>query len=308
MPASFVKKFPAVITVIPIVIGILISYYSRINLSVVPSVYFVIILTVLIILIIYLYKTIIKGELFLFSYIALLVFYGMFSFQFRYFKTGDDNINVIINEVKNKNTVLKGIIIEQPEIKDDKIRILLKSESVDSTLCSGLVLATVYKNKFKESIIRNYQYGDEIEITGRLENLPHQKNPGEFDYGEYLKLHNVNAVFTSFGYSKINLIGQVEQSFFKTKVIYPVKDYSIGIIDKLIGGDGGEYLKGLVLGERSNISREIKENFVNAGVAHIIAVSGLNVAYVIIIIWGVLTFIPVKHSYKIIITIIFARE
>ncbi|HEY3249843.1 MAG TPA: ComEC/Rec2 family competence protein, partial [Ignavibacteria bacterium] len=39
-------------------------------------------------------------------------------------------------------------------------------------------------------------------------------------------------------------------------------------------------------------------------VAHIIAVSGLNVAYILIIIWAVLMFIPVKQNYKIFISII----
>ncbi|MCI0450670.1 MAG: DNA internalization-related competence protein ComEC/Rec2, partial [Chlorobi bacterium] len=171
--------------------------------------------------------------------------------------------------------------------------------------CDGYVLVSVYKVKYAEKPPSDYRYGDEIQITGKLEMLPHRRNPGEFDYGKYLKMHDVDAVFIAFGFDKIERIGHTEPSFLKSKIIYPIKDYSIKVIDKLVGGDEGEYLKGLVLGERSNISQEIKENFVNAGVAHIIAVSGLNVAYVALIIWAVLMFVPVKHSYKNIIIIIF---
>jgi len=304
MTWSFVKKYPAIVTVIPFAVGILISYYSDLKLSVIPEIFFIVILASLITCSIYLFKTINKGELFLFSYISILVFYGIFSFQFRYFKTGEDNIAVLTNDLKNKNIILRGIIAEQPEIKEDRIRILIESESADSKECSGLVLATIYKNKYGDRISNSFEYGDEIEIEGRVEPLPHQRNPGEFNYGEYLKMHDIDAVFYSYGYNRISSNGNIEKGFFRSRIIYPIKNYSIEIIDKLVGGDEGEYLKGLLLGERSNISKETKENFVNAGVAHIIAVSGLNVAYVMLIILGILTFIPIKQKYKIIITII----
>jgi competence protein ComEC len=287
-------KYPPVLTVIPFAIGILIGYYSGLNLSFLSYGFFITVLLVLTVVIVYVYKTIAKGMLFLFSYAALLVLMGIFSFQFRYYIIEENDVSKFTDDHKDKKSLIKGTIAEQPEVKDDKIRILVDAEMINGTECKGYILATVYKNKFKEDTERNYIYGDEIEIEGRLEQLPHKRNPGEFDYGEYLRMHNISAVFTAFGFDNINITGHAEQSFYKEKIIYPVKDYSINIIDKLIGGDEGEYLKGLVLGERSNISQEMKQNFINAGVAHIIAVSGLNVAYVIIIIWGVLTFIPIR--------------
>ena len=305
MLRTFVRKYPALVTVIPLIIGILISYFSRMNLSALPDVFFITVLIVLFVLIIYTYTAVAKGELFLFSYSAMLILLGIFLFQYKYYKTEENNISKFVHEFKDKKGILKGVISEQPEIKDDKIRVLLKSEKIDSIDCGGYVLATVYKNRYGEKTSADYSFGDKLQITGKLEKLPHRRNPGEFNYGEYLRLHDIDAVFITFGYDKIELVGNVEPSFFKAKIIYPIKDYSIKVIDKLVGGDEGEYLKGLVLGERSNISQEIKENFVNAGVAHIIAVSGLNVAYVALIIWAVLTFIPVKYTYKNIIIIVF---
>jgi competence protein ComEC len=197
------------------------------------------------------------------------------------------------------------MVIQPPEVKDDRVRVLINTEKINEIGCSEDVLVTVYKNRYGHSEPLGIKYGDVIEITGRLEALPHRRNPGEFNYGEYLRIHNISAVFTAFGYDKINVTGFREQNFYYSKIVLPVREYSIQVIDSLIGGDEGEYLKGLVLGERSNISKQMKENFINAGVAHIIAVSGLNVAYVIIIIWGVLLFVPIKQSYKTLITILF---
>lgn len=302
---TFVKKYPASATVIPLSLGIIISYFSGLNLSILPYEFFLILLLVFAAVIVYVYKTISKGELFLFTYAALLVIFGIFSFQFRYYKIDDDNISRVTESLKDKKTTISGVITESPEVKDNRVRILIDADNIDGRECSGSVLVTVYKNQYEGEVLGSYRYGDKLKIEGKLESLPHRRNPGEFDYGEYLKLHGVDAIFIASGYEKIELVGHDEPDFYKANVIIPVRQYSIKVINEYIGGDEGEYLKGLVLGERSNISKEVKENFVNAGVAHIIAVSGLNVAYVVLIIYGLLLLVPIRYSYKIFITIFF---
>ncbi len=302
---TLIKKYPALFTVISLITGILISYYSGLNLASLPYSFFVIALIVFAVIIIYVYKTISRGELFLFIYITLLIIYGIFSFQFSYFKIEENNISKLTATFKDKKSVLKGTIAEQPEVKSDRIRMLINAGMINEQPCEGNVLVTIYKNMYENQSTGNYMYGDIVIIKGELQGLPHQRNPGDFDYGEYLKLHDISAVFVASGYEKVELAGHEEPNFFKSNIIIPVKEYSLKTIDELVGGDEGEYLKGLVLGERSNISREMKENFINAGVAHIIAVSGLNVAYVVLIVWGVLIFIPIRYSYKVIIIISF---
>lgn len=302
MLRSFSIKYPALITVIPLACGICISYFTGIRLFFLPEWFQYLILLLLTVFIIILYNKKTKGELFMFPYLMLLVFFGMFSLQLSYFKEGKDNISQNISSGPG-NVIIKGIVIERPEITDERIRVLLEINGLNGSFKNGRVFASVYKNKFKEEFSRPIYYGDEIELKGRLEPLPFQRNPGEFNYGEYLKLQGIDAVFTAYGYENITVTAHKEQNFFMEHIIYPVKDYSVRVIDSLIGGSEGEYLKGLLLGERSNIPRQLKEDFINAGVAHIIAVSGLNVAYVALLVWGLLIFIPVKHSYKIFITI-----
>lgn len=299
---SFSKKYPAAMAVFPLGTGILISYYLKFNISFLPDWLFLSILVSLGSFIVVLYSRIPKGELYLFPYLFLLVLFGIFSFQYRYYKTDPDNISVKLKQSAG-NSVIKGVVAEQPEVKEDRVRVLIELISVNDSLAGGEVLATVYNNRFKEDQPVNLTYGDVIELKGKIEPLPPQRNPGEFDYGSYLKLHGVDAVFSAYGFENITLAGHEEKNPFNTYVIIPVKQYSIKVIDENVGGAEGEYLKGLLLGERSNISKEMKESFINAGVANIIAVSGLNVAYVMLLIWGILLFIPVRQSFKIFITI-----
>ena len=295
------KKYPAFFTVFPLITGILLSYL--LHLKPFPLPYFPVFIAIGILSILS-YSILFKYKFSFQVYSFLLFLLGFFSFQYRYNSGLENNISNKTSEFKDVKVVLKGTVAENPEIKPGNIRILLDDIMIDSLSSGGMVLTTLYKNKYKEEELKEIKYGDIIEIEGRLEKLPGRRNPGEFDYGEYLKLHDIDAVFYTYGFEKINITEKNETGFYKSRILNPVKDYSIDVINRYVGGNEGEYLKGLLLGERSNISKEIKEDFVNAGVAHIIAVSGLNVAYVILIIWAVLSFIPVKQVYKIIITIL----
>lgn len=243
-----------------------------------------------------------------FYYVLLIVAsaaFGLVRFNYTYLNTSDEKLNVLFNNSSKNESTIFGEVIEQPDIDSGKVKLILRCDSVSSYDCSGKtdinLSVSVYANKYKKSAIPEINISDYVKITGTTEILPHRNNPGEFDYGRYLKLHDIDAVFYSFGFENINLLRETENNFIKRKIIIPVKQYSVKVIEKLVGGDEGEFLKGLILGERSNISKEVKQDFVNAGVSHIIAVSGLNVAYVIIVITLFLQLFPIKTIYKSII-------
>ena len=52
-----------------------------------------------------------------------------------------------------------------------------------------------------------------------------------------------------------------------------------GKFDAYIGGDEGNFLKGLLLGERSDLPDDIQSAFVNTGTFHVLAVAGLHVGF-----------------------------
>lgn len=248
-----------------------------------------------------------------FSYLYLLMFFllialGVIRFYCTYTSSEPLDISGKIKDMQGKSIKIFGCLIEPPEQNDNRLRFIMGSDSIitynGGIPVTGNIMVSVFKNKYSETFLHKLNYGDYVQIEGELEPLPHKRNPGEFDYGEYLKLHGVEAAFISFGYDKISFLHSTNPNIFKKEVIYPIKKYTLGAIDNYIGGDEGEFMKGLVLGERSNISKEIKENFVNDGISHIIAVSGLNVAYVIIIITLFLQLFPLKNTSKIVLIIL----
>lgn len=303
------RKYPAVFALIPFSAGITIGCFIKPAIPELQPYISILIQILLALASIYVFNRLNQDFVkFTLLFFAAAGIFGFLRFELCYNKPGIENISSTVSEFKDKEIHLFGRVQEQPEINDERIRIIIAADSLSSEQNTiGLrynIQASVYKSKYREQNPKRINYGDVIELAGKLEPLPHRRNPGEFDYGEYLKLHGIDAAFTGFGYENIKITGNSDLSFYKSHIIYPVKTYSIGIIDKLVGGEEGEFLKGLVLGERSNISKETKEEFVNAGVSHIIAVSGLNVAYVLVIIGGLLLPLPLKRSYKILLMII----
>ncbi len=241
---------------------------------------------------------------------CLIVSFGIFKANLDFFDLPENNISKIHDTKRKSNYELIGVISEIPYSDSSKIRFVLESEVIvtkhDSVNVAGDVIVTIRKNHYtdKNSQQPTLQVGDKVSLLGKLTEAFSSRNPGEFDYRHYLRLHDIYKSFLVFGYNNLELISEDNLGFFYQKIIYPSKIFALKNIDDYIGGDEGAYLKGLVTGERSDLSKELKQAFINTGVMHLIAVSGLNVAYIIISITLILSLFRLPQIPRTIITII----
>lgn len=122
------------------------------------------------------------------------------------------------------------------------------------------------------------KYGDKIEFTGEYIRPERRRNYKGFDYSNYLKqlkiygtmkITNVKVIEER----KANPIFQISNEI-KTKIISNTKE--------ALDEETSAILLGLILGNKDDIDENIEENFRSAGMAHILAVSGMHVTYVIL--------------------------
>jgi competence protein ComEC len=119
---------------------------------------------------------------------------------------------------------------------------------------------------------------------GKLLSLPVPRNPGEFDAAPF-ELNDVNAKMLVPSGGTMVALDAGPFSVVRWAVI-PAR-ISIGAaIDRYFRGEEARFLKGLLIGERTEVPMEVKTSFINAGVMHILAVSGLHVAVVVMMIFG----------------------
>jgi len=64
----------------------------------------------------------------------------------------------------------------------------------------------------KDRYSGDIKFGKKIEIHGTLEPFPFQRNPGEFDYGSYLALNDIQGVVTVKGLDHVRVSGKSDNN------------------------------------------------------------------------------------------------
>jgi len=144
--------------------------------------------------------------------------------------------------------------------------------------------------KYKEIKI-----GDIIEIEGNLRSPAAASNPSEFDYKKYLKNKDVFIILYSNNKEfKVLAHPNIKEAKNKVKEIWwstlqgldLTRDYIISKHAKYIKSPNLEVLGGIVFGDDAvNPPDEVKQSFINSGLLHLLAASGLNVALIFSIWW-----------------------
>lgn len=235
---------------------------------------------------------------------------GMFKSNFDFHHYPENSVKFIVDTKNNFNDKLMGIIDDILDVDSSRITFIVNADtffrSNDTSAAEGKVYVTVSKDRYKnkDELFPYINAGSKVILKGKLLTPDEQSNPGEFNYREYLELHGIYKIFRVNGFQNVKLISDNNAGFYYQKIIYPAKIFAQNVIDMHSEGDIAAYLKGLVTGDRSDISGETKSAFIDAGVMHLIAVSGLNVGYIILFITLTLSILRIPVLPRVIITIL----
>jgi competence protein ComEC len=123
--------------------------------------------------------------------------------------------------------------------------------------------------------------GYKIIMNGTYVKGKNVSNPGEFDYEAYLRISGVSGyIYTS---SDSNLFIRSDNEDLISGSIYKVRLYISRMLDELHTKRVSALLKGLLLADRKDIEYDIRTNFINSGTAHVLALSGLHVGFILLI-------------------------
>ena len=137
-----------------------------------------------------------------------------------------------------------------------------------------------FRNKL-DSLYDKLRMGNYVQIKGVITRGRGQRNPGEFDYQYYLEHKGISGLITGYSANDLSVINF--NSGFTPNLIFDARRSIEKRIPVLQNTQAAALLKGLIVGDRSEISDETKTDFINTGVVHVLAVSGLHVAYILLI-------------------------
>ncbi len=118
--------------------------------------------------------------------------------------------------------------------------------------------------------------GDRLTFTSKIRPFTNFKNPGGFDYIKYMTFKHVwgNAYTAS-----KKLFIQPSANKFKNQ-LSSVREKTSDLINQSSDGDANAILKALILGNRQQISKPLRQAFNRAGISHLLAISGLHIGIV----------------------------
>ncbi|MEL7659527.1 DNA internalization-related competence protein ComEC/Rec2 [Acetobacterium wieringae] len=134
--------------------------------------------------------------------------------------------------------------------------------------------------------------GDLVLMKGKLSQPSGQRNPGGFDYGLYLKALSIEGLLTV----KPENIRQIGHQVRLYDRILGIKHHLEHQAELNFSNDVADLLKGVVFGEK-NINEELGQSFQDAGVTHVLSVSGLHVGYVFLMLSSLLFILKIKKQY-----------
>ncbi|MEG0509026.1 MAG: DNA internalization-related competence protein ComEC/Rec2 [Eubacterium sp.] len=214
-------------------------------------------------------------------FVLALYFMGIFS-AFHTFE-----MPTISEVYGNRECQIEGVISEITLKENGGIRFQLELKSVDNTKISGKIEGTIGDNQV-DLKIRN-----QVCFKGKITAPAGRRNPGGFDYALYLKAQGVSGQVFLKNSKILEIVGEE-----KTGSIDKIHQVLAKTCDTFLKSDESGLVKGLLFGSK-DVTREVKDNFRNAGVSHILAVSGLHVGYVYALVLFVLGFFKVKKKSQI---------
>lgn len=261
-------KRPLAVSAIALIIGILIADWVP---SLIPGLCAVCLLCLAGLL---LYRILPERSPFLLLAPALLVS----GFLLHYFNI--QAVNSRFLPWHGRQVMIEGAIHDEPVFSDGRVIFTLSADTIleedkSTPIRNGRIKVTVYS----DSPLSELQYGKVVRIGAKLEIPAGQRNIGGFDYRRFLAAKGITAV-CSINPSQINVL-EGSRGFFPKTAGYAIRR---SVLDALYGSlpeQAASLVSGMLIGYTQEMPESLEDAFRRAGLSHIMAVSGANLAFLL---------------------------
>lgn len=219
----------------------------------------------------------------------VLFWYFMFFFAFFNASLRIKNSDVLY-QLAPQNATIQGQVVSIAQSDGNgKIKFFFDTSKIKFDGTTKNIKAKTYVSMYsKGDDSSKINIGDSYTIEGKLRTPFKVSNPSQFDYGRYLRNYGV---FTLFYATEKGCSFQSGPDSLKWKFLQGLNNVRNDIIQthsKYLKSPNLEILGGIVFGDDAVAPpQDIKKAFINSGLLHILAASGMNVA----LIYGIWFFI-----------------
>ncbi|NDI97788.1 ComEC family competence protein [Flavobacterium sp. LaA7.5] len=233
------------------------------------------------------FKTLLPKPYFTISTGILTFFIGMLVFSFHYPPNHATHYTHLLT-TEDTPLMIKGYISERIKPNDFNEKYYFKIQSVNKKHATGKLLVTVPIDD-DGSLLRA---GDVMVIYAVPQPITKIGNPHQFDYAAYMKkqnvFHQIKLKDNYIAAGQIKNFDYYTESFRNTLInSFDQHGYSPEVMN---------VIKALLLGQRQDMDKDINQDYIDAGVIHILAISGLHIGILFYVLNLLLK--PLNHFSK----------
>jgi competence protein ComEC len=196
------------------------------------------------------------------------------------------------------------IVTDYPAEKENSYMVTLKLEAIAGEGVYMPVKGSILIYHRKDSLIKTLKPGDLLTIACTPLEIGNRGNPYEFDYKSFMASKGIRYyAFTG----KKNLIAHASPEHRKLKYkALIIRERIIKMYEERgISGERLALVSAITLGQKNLLDPEMKQIFINAGIMHIMAVSGLHAVILSLFIFKMLFFLKGRlNILRVVITIV----
>lgn len=160
-----------------------------------------------------------------------------------------------------------------------------KNHNNDKKYNNIKIILIVKKNKkdneSNSELMKKLEFGTQIKLVGEYTAPEGQRNFKGYSYKEYLMTKEIYGTVKIENSNDVETIKKNQSNFFE-KMINKVSNLLKRKVEILLPENSASLLKGILLGDCTDISSDVKENFKECNLSHMLAVSGAHLSYLII--------------------------
>lgn len=195
-----------------------------------------------------------------------------------------NNFNIPQNEKISIVGTVHDVILDQN--KDSYQKLIISVTKINNIDKKCKIQLTVWQSNQTKS----FNYGDEIYAICLNRQTTYK------ELLSYVISNNLSAQMSCDG-SQIKITGNNVASPNLNALFFKIRNLSTQTLSKLFDKDQAAVAQGITVGETSGYSRELKDDFKNAGLSHISAISGMQVTIVILVLSYLLSALFKKNSF-----------
>ena len=212
------------------------------------------------------------------KYPAALLFLLMIIVSIFYYQFPPQQNNHISQFINSQKWEITGVIAERPTCKSHKTRLIINVTHLKNHEGEHVVAGKIRLSVWED--ISHYKPGWCIRFVSKIYPFTNFNNPGGFDYNNYMIFHQKIFGNTYAKKSQIKILNQKIPKSFKQRMDQYVQTSVSQMFTQNTSKQASGLLHAIILGNRDYLSHEIKEQFVAAGVSHLLAISGLHMGMI----------------------------